>query len=71
MSNDSKEFDFSRPLTTGQVARLCHVSAVTVRNWIKAGKLEAYRLPGGHHRITPEAFKALLRRYSIPTSQEE
>ena len=64
-----KRYTFSRPLTTGQVARLCHVSTVTVRNWIKAGRLEAYTLPGGHYRITPEAFKAFLRRYSIPISE--
>lgn len=64
-----KQHTFPRPLTTGQVARFCHVSTVTVRNWIKAGKLEAYILPGGHYRITPEVFKAFLRRYSIPTSE--
>ena len=69
-SYPGKEYTFSRPLTTGQVARLCHVSTVTVRNWIKAGKLEAYTLPGGHYRITPEAFNAFLRRYSIPIAKE-
>ena len=65
-----KEQVFSKPLTTGQVARHCHVSRVTVCNWIRAGKLEAYRLPGGHHRITPEAFRAFVERYSIPVSRD-
>jgi len=28
----------NKPLTTGEVARLCHVSAVAIWKWIKKGK---------------------------------
>lgn len=65
-----KEYDFSRPLTTGQVARVCRVSPVTVRKWVDAGKLEACKLHSGHRRITPDAFRAFVERHSIPISGE-
>ncbi|MCD6521062.1 MAG: response regulator [Anaerolineae bacterium] len=56
----------SRPLTTGEVAKYCHVSHVAVWKWIKSGKLPAYRLPGGHYRIERGAFKEFLRKHGIP-----
>src|SRR5438094_8675566 len=40
-----------RYLTTGDVASRCQVSVGTVKNWIEAGKLEAFRTPGRHFRI--------------------
>jgi excisionase family DNA binding protein len=40
-----------RLFTTGDVARLFHVSRPAVKKWIKAGKLRAVRTPGGHFRI--------------------
>jgi len=59
-----------RPLTTGEVAKYCHVSRVTVVEWIKAGKLDAYSLPGGHRRIPTEVFIAFLQRYKMPIHEE-
>ena len=50
----------NKPLTTGEVAAYCGVSRVGVLRWIKAGRLRAYRTPGGHYRITPHDFKAFL-----------
>jgi excisionase family DNA binding protein len=44
----------SRPddvYTTSQAARLCRVTANTVANWIDAGRLPAFRTPGGHRRV--------------------
>ncbi|MBI3122548.1 MAG: helix-turn-helix domain-containing protein [candidate division NC10 bacterium] len=49
-----------KPLSTGEVARLLHVSPVTVRCWIRAGKLPAYRVPGGHYRIARSEFRIFL-----------
>ena len=40
-----------RYLTTGEVASRCQVSVGTVKNWIEAGQLEAFRTPGRHFRI--------------------
>jgi len=59
-----------RPLTTGEAAKYCHVSRVAVLEWIKAGKIDAYCLPGGHHRIPKEAFKAFLERHKMPIYEE-
>jgi len=59
-----------RPLTTGEVAKYCHVSRVAVLEWIKAGKIDAYCLPGGHHRVQKQTFRAFLEKYSIPIYEE-
>jgi excisionase family DNA binding protein len=39
----------SRCFTTGQVAKVCGVSARTVHNWIDSGQLKGYRIPPGTH----------------------
>jgi excisionase family DNA binding protein len=57
-----------KPLTTGDVARLLHVSPVTVLLWIRAGKLKAYRVPGGHHRIAQAEFRKFLADNQIPVT---
>ena len=56
------------PFTTGDVARLLHVSLVTVLLWIRAGKLKAYRVPGGHYRIAQAEFRKFLTDNQIPVS---
>jgi len=56
----------NKPLTTGQAARYCHVSQVTIINWIKEGKLKAYATPGGHHRILLPDFLSFLEAYGMP-----
>jgi len=50
----------ARWLTTGEAAELCGVARDTVLRWIKVGKLEAERTPGGHHRIPIEAVEKLV-----------
>lgn len=55
-----------KPLSTGEVARLLHVSPVTVLFWIRAGKLPAYRVPGGHYRIARSEFRKFLADNKIP-----
>jgi excisionase family DNA binding protein len=55
-----------RPLSTGEVARLLHVSAVAVLGWIRAGKLKAYRVPGGRYRIARAEFRKFLAENKIP-----
>ena len=44
--------------TVGDVAKLCGVSRSTVRNWITAGKVSAYTLPGGHQRVSRDVLAA-------------
>ena len=55
-----------KPLTTGQVAKYCDVSQVAVWKWIRAGKLKAYRLPGGQYRVEKGALRAFLRERNKP-----
>lgn len=53
-------------LTTGDVAEYCHVTSVTVLNWINAGQLKAYQTPGGHSRITIGDFRDFLKCHGMP-----
>ena len=55
-----------RPLSTGDVARLLHVTPVCVLRWIRAGKLPAYRVPGGHFRVARAEFRKFLASNHIP-----
>jgi excisionase family DNA binding protein len=56
----------TKPLTTGQAARYCHVSQATIINWIRKGKLKAYATPGGHYRILLPDFLSFLESYGMP-----
>ena len=53
-------------LTAGQVAAHCQVSYETVKNWVTAGKLQAFLTPGGHRRVRVADFQAFLRQYHLP-----
>ncbi|MEZ5359765.1 MAG: helix-turn-helix domain-containing protein [Candidatus Zixiibacteriota bacterium] len=47
-------------MTTSEAARILSVSSDTVLKWVRAGKIEAYRTPGGHARIPINAVNELL-----------
>ena len=48
-------------LSVSDVATLLHVSVESVRNWIAAGKLAAFRLgPTGPYRINSEDLAAYI-----------
>jgi len=57
--------DIENRHTVRSVADYCMVSRVTVRRWIKAGKLPAMKLPGGHYRIKLEDFEGFLEKYHM------
>lgn len=57
-------------LTVKGVADYCLVSKVTVRRWIKCGKLSATRLPSGHYRIRVGDFRDFLKQYDMPIKEE-
>ncbi|MBI3268210.1 MAG: response regulator [Planctomycetes bacterium] len=56
----------TRPLTVGEVARLCGVSRVSVLNWIQERGLQAFTTPGGHHRLQRRDVAEFLARQSMP-----
>lgn len=55
-----------KPLSTGEIARLLHVTRVAVFGWIRAGKLKAYRVPAGRYRISRAEFRQFLADNRIP-----
>ena len=58
------------PLTTTQVAKLCHVSTGMVQRWIDAGHLRAYRIPGSRHRRVPRQYLIeFMREHGIPMGE--
>lgn len=56
----------NRPLTTGDVARICQVSQATILNWIRDRGLMAYTTPGGHYRIQRDDLQEFAARYNMP-----
>ncbi len=58
-------------LTTGQAAQMCAVTPATVLNWIRAGRLEGIRTPGGHYRVKVEKLRPLLGQQRTSTLKME
>lgn len=52
--------------TVNQVSELLQVSPQTIVNWIEAGKLEAYKTPGGHRRIKRHDLEAFVKQHAMP-----
>ncbi len=54
-------------LTTGEVARICHVAPRTVSKWFDSGKLRGYRIPGSRDRRIPrDQLVAFMRAHGMP-----
>lgn len=56
--------------TTFEAAKLCHVSPLSIINWVNAGRLPAFRTPGGHRRIRRDDLARFMRENSIPLPDE-
>lgn len=56
--------------TTFETAKLCHVSPLSIINWVNAGRLPAFRTPGGHRRIRREDLVRFMRESGIPMPEE-
>jgi excisionase family DNA binding protein len=67
MSAEKKK---NEPLTTGEIARHCHVTHRGVLKWVASGKLKAYRTPGKHSRVSVEDFLSFLKEYNMPVPVE-
>lgn len=53
-------------LTSRDIATYCQVSKSTVLEWIKGGRLKAFKLPGGHYRIDKKDFREFLDKWNMP-----
>ncbi len=58
-------------LTTGDIAKFLSISRVTVYNWIKSGKLKAFRVPGGKYKIFKKEFLNFLKKCCGTTVEDE
>lgn len=56
--------------TTFEVAKLCHVSPLSIINWVNAGRLAAFRTPGGHRRIRRDDLIRFMRENGIPVPED-
>jgi len=56
--------------TTFEAAKLCHVSPLSIINWVNAGRIPAFRTPGGHRRIRREDLARFMRDNGIPLPEE-
>ena len=52
--------------TTFEAAKLCHVSPLSIINWVNASRLPAFRTPGGHRRIRRDDLVRFMRDNGIP-----
>ena len=64
------ENDKKGPLTTGEIAKYCHVTHRGVLKWVESGKLKAYRTPGKHSRVSVDDFLVFLKQYNMPIPVE-
>jgi excisionase family DNA binding protein len=56
--------------TTFEAAKLCHVSPLSIINWVNAGRLAAFRTPGGHRRIRRDDLVLFMRDNGLPLPDE-
>ena len=54
-------------LTTGDVAKICHVASRTVQKWFDSGQLKGYLIPGSKDRRIPlKELRRFMRANRIP-----
>ena len=52
------------------IASYCRVTRVTVRRWIKDGKIPAIKLSGGHYRIEESDFTTFLEGCQVLLAED-
>ncbi|PKN00728.1 MAG: histidine kinase [Elusimicrobia bacterium HGW-Elusimicrobia-1] len=57
-------------ITTFEAAKILSVDISTVINWINAGRIAAYKTPGGHRRIKLSDLREFAEKYSLPQAEE-
>jgi len=56
-------------LTTGDVAKICHVAPRTVSKWFDNGQLRGYRIPGSKDRRIPVTeLVRFMKVHNMPTT---
>ena len=52
--------------TTSQAAELCNSCDTSIKRYIRDGKLQAFKTPGGHYRITEADMFNFMNHHNIP-----
>jgi excisionase family DNA binding protein len=52
------------------VADFCDVTINAVKKWIAAGKLYAFRTPGGHYRVNRDDFVSFVDKYKLDIKEK-
>jgi len=61
----------NKVLSSGEVAKVCHVAPRTAQKWIDAGLLKGYRIPGSRDRRVPvEEMIRFMKHHGMPVSPE-
>jgi excisionase family DNA binding protein len=47
-------------ITTTEAARIANVHPATIREWVRRGKINALRTPGGHRRFNSDDLNETL-----------
>jgi len=53
-------------LTSHQAGSLLQVNPSSINNWVREGRLHAFRTPGGHRRIRAQDLVNFLSQHSMP-----
>ena len=56
-----------RVFSTHEVAGMMGTNPSSVVRWIEAGKVKAFKTPGGHRRVREADLRAFFSEFSIPT----
>jgi excisionase family DNA binding protein len=69
MNNNNHNHKNKKPyLTTGGIAKILHVTRVTVYNWIKLGQLKAARVHQGKYRVSQKDFAQFVKQHKLENS---
>lgn len=52
-------------LTTGEIAKILHVTRVTAYHWIKLGRLKAVRVHHGKYRVSKNDFAEFIKQHKL------
>ena len=67
---DERNLYHKRVFTTGEVAKILHVSQMSVIKWFNEGKLEGYRVPySKDRRISRESLLKFIKVNSLPIDE--
>ena len=55
-------------LTTGGIAKILHVTRVTVYRWIKLGQLKGVRVHQGKYRVSKKVFAEFIKQHKLENS---